>query len=246
MIRGRAPRVAEASPPPDRERMRHPQPAAPAIRPPLKIVSWNLLRLVGASLEDVIRLIRQEQPDVLLMQEATHEIDRLPERIGGHYARAPLPGRVHGLATWSPRRFARPPAVIPLPPGALVDRVCQAIDLGEFAVANVHLSHGQVLNRRQLRRIALALPPHAAVLGDYNLVGPALLPGFRDVGPRQPTHVMGDIVPVRLDRCLVRGLVCTDAAVLPRGTSDHRPIVVHLALAALPQRRGLAARLAGD
>ena len=54
--------------------------------------------------------------------------------------------------------------------------------LEEFAVANVHLSHGQVLNRRQLRVIAQVLPPRAAVLGDYNLLGPALLPGFRVEG----------------------------------------------------------------
>jgi len=88
-----------------------------------------------------------------------------------------------------------------------------------------------VLNRRQLRRIARALPERAAVLGDYNLVGPALLPGFDDVGPRHPTHVMGDIVPLRIDRCLVRDLTCLYSAVLPRRRSDHRPIAVTLAVA---------------
>ena len=87
----------------------------------------------------------------------------------------------------------------------MFDRVCQIVDLGSIAVANVHLSHGQFLNRRQLRRIAKALPHRAAVVGDYNLVGPALLPGFRDVGPREPTHIAGDMVPLRIDRCLVRG-----------------------------------------
>ncbi|MGH1591061.1 endonuclease/exonuclease/phosphatase family protein [Methylobacterium phyllosphaerae] len=195
---------------------------------PFKIVSWNLLRRTGAAVDDVAALVDQEKPDLLLMQEATRAIGFLLDRIGGHYAWAPLPGRIHGLAMWSPRPWPAPPRVITLPSGALVHRVCQILDLGEFGVANVHLSHGQMLNRRQLRRIVGELPPRAAVLGDYNIVGPALIPGFRDVGPRQPTHAMVDVLPLRLDRCLARGLVCHDHAVLPRGPSDHRPIVVHL------------------
>jgi endonuclease/exonuclease/phosphatase (EEP) superfamily protein YafD len=198
--------------------------------PGLKIISWNLLRLKGASLEDVARLIDAQAPDLLLLQEATHAIDGLPARAGGAYARTPLPGRIHGLAIWSRQPMARPPTVLPLPAGTLVHRIAQVLDLGAFAVANVHLSHGQLLNRRQLRRLAATLPPRAAVLGDFNLVGPVLLPGFHDVGPRAPTHVMGDLVPLRIDRCLVRGLQCQDTDVLPRGNSDHRPIVVRLML----------------
>jgi endonuclease/exonuclease/phosphatase (EEP) superfamily protein YafD len=203
-----------------------------------KIISWNLLRLRGAMLSDVVDLVERERPDLLLMQEATHEMDGLPGRLGGHYARAPLPGRIHGVAMWSRRRLPDP-IVLPLPAGALVHRVCQIIDLGEFGVANVHLSHGQVLNRRQLRTIARVLPHRAAVLGDYNLLGPALLPGFHDVGPRAPTHVMGEIVPIRIDRCLARGLVCSGARVLPRSTSDHRPILVRLTVA--DEKRATAA-----
>ncbi len=194
----------------------------------MRIVSWNLLRRTGASIEDVIRLIESERPDLLLMQEATREIDLLPSRLSGHYSRSPLPGRIHGVACWSPRPFLSPPLVWPLQPGALVRRVCQVIDCGAFAVANVHLSHGQMLNRRQLRMIAKRLPARGAVLGDYNLVGPALLPGFRDVGPREATHRMADMVGVRLDRCLVRGLECRHAAVLPHRSSDHHPIPVEL------------------
>ncbi len=200
--------------------------------PARKIISWNLLRLTGASLADIAGLIEQERPDLLLMQEATQALDGLCVRVGGHFARVQLPGRIHGPAIWSPTPWRHPPVVLTLPSGSVVHRVCQLLDCGDFAVANVHLSHGQLLNRRQLRHIALALPPHAAVLGDYNLVGPVLLAGFRDVGPRRSTHRMADMVPLRLDRCLVRGLVCRHAGVLPRGASDHRPIVVHLALAA--------------
>ncbi|MCJ2053755.1 endonuclease/exonuclease/phosphatase family protein [Methylobacterium sp. J-070] len=197
-------------------------------RAPFKIVSWNLLRRTGAAVDDVAALVAREKPDLLLMQEATRAIGFLLDRIGGHYAWAPLPGRIHGLAMWSPKPWPAPPRVITLPSGALVHRVCQILDLGDFGVANVHLSHGQMLNRRQLRRIVGELPPRAAVLGDYNIVGPALIPGFRDVGPRQPTHAMVEVLPLRLDRCLARGLICHEHAVLPRGRSDHRPIVVHL------------------
>ena len=191
------------------------------------IISWNLLRLTGATIADVTSMVRRERPDLLLLQEATEAMNALPGVLGGHYARVPLPGRIHGLAMWSPHAIPQP-RVLRLPSGAVVDRVCQIVQLRDFAVVNVHLSHGQVLNRRQLRHIAGHLPHRAAVLGDYNLVGPALLPGFRDVGPREPTHVCADVVPLRLDRCYVRGLACGRAAALDRAGSDHRPIVVRL------------------
>ena len=197
----------------------------------MKIISWNLLRRVGATLDDVVHLIARERPDVLLMQEATQMVEHLPSRVGGEVRRAPLPGRIHGPAIWTPGAMHSRPVTVDLPRGTHFDRHSLILDLGEFAVANVHLSHGQVLNRRQLRRLGRVLPDRAAVLGDYNLVGPALLPGFRDVGPRRATHLMADVVPIRLDRCLVRGLVCTESAVLPRGKSDHRPIMVNLKLA---------------
>jgi endonuclease/exonuclease/phosphatase (EEP) superfamily protein YafD len=197
----------------------------------VKIISWNLLRLKGASVHDLARLIRHEHPDLLLMQEATHDIGALVSIVGGDFARVPLPGRIHGLAMWSPTPMRQRPFTVHLPAGSMFQRVSQVLDLGDFAVANVHLSHGQVLNRRQLRRLARHLPPRAAVLGDFNLLGPALLPGFRDVGPRHATHRMVDILPLRIDRCLVRGLTCSDTAVLPRHASDHRPIMVRLAAA---------------
>ncbi len=200
-----------------------------------KIISWNLLRLTGATSDEVAALVRCHQPDVLLLQEATLAMNALPILLGGHYARVPLPGRIHGLAVWSPRPF-HAPRVLHLPAGALVDRVAQIVDLGAFSVANVHLSHGQLLNRRQLRHIAAHLPARAAVLGDYNLVGPALLPGFRDVGPREPTHVCADVVPLRLDRCYVRGLACFMARALDRAGSDHRPIMVRLSSMAAEAR----------
>ncbi len=193
-----------------------------------KLISWNLLRLTGASLDDVVRLIKREDPDLLLMQEATREMDGLIKRLGGQYQRNLMPGRVHGLAVWSPVPLPKVPVVLPLQAGAMFHRVCQIVDLGSITIANVHLSHGQILNRRQLRRIARVLPYRAAVVGDYNLIGPTLLPGFRDVGPREPTHVAGDVVPLRIDRCLIRGVACLEARTLLREASDHRPIVVRL------------------
>jgi len=209
----------------------------------IKLISWNLLRLTGASLDDVVRLIRREHPDLLLMQEVTRAMDGLTKRVGGQYQRNLMPGRVHGLAVWSPVPLLKSPVVLPLPSGAMFDRVCQIVDLGPIAVANVHLSHGQILNRRQLRRIAKVLPYRAAVVGDYNLIGPALLPGFRDVGPRGSTHIAGDMVPLRIDRCLVRGVACLEARALLREASDHRPIVVSLNILAHLQATAATAKI---
>ncbi len=193
-----------------------------------KIISWNLLHSTGARLEAVAALAQRQQPDLLLMQEATAGIDHLPQRLGGHYARVALPGRHHGLAAWSPQPLHSPAVSLVLQRGLIVKRVCQLIDLGCLTVANVHLSHGQMLNRRQLRRIAAALPERAAILGDCNMVGAPFLPGFRDVGARQATHRMQNMIPLRLDRCFTRGIACTAAEVLDQGASDHKPLQVTL------------------
>jgi endonuclease/exonuclease/phosphatase family metal-dependent hydrolase len=162
------------------------------------------------------------------MQEATAIIDKLPRRAGGHYARIPLPGRHHGLAAWTRDGLPVQASSLPLQRGLLVRRVAQILVLARFRLANVHLSHGQLLNRFQLRQVAKALPGPAAILGDCNLIGPAPLRGFNDVGPRQATHRSVNVVPLRLDRCFIRGLRCTSAEVLERSGSDHRPIVVVL------------------
>jgi endonuclease/exonuclease/phosphatase family metal-dependent hydrolase len=194
-----------------------------------KIISWNLLHSIGARVENVAALAQRHQPDLLLMQEATAEIDHLPERLGGHYARIALPGRQHGLAAWSPHRQVSPATSLPLQRGLIVQRVCQIVNIGSFSVANVHLSHGQIMNRRQLRRIAAALPERAAILGDCNMVGAPFLPGYKDVGSRQATHRMSNVIPLRVDRCFIRNLHCIAFDVLDQGASDHRPLKVVLA-----------------
>lgn len=201
----------------------------------MKIISWNLLRLTGAAVEDVATLARHEKPDVLLMQEATREMEALPSLLGGHFHRLSWLGRIHGLAVWSPHRFAVPRA-LSLPasrlPGRLPRRRAQIVQVGEMTFANVHLSHGQLLNRRQLARIAAHLRGRpSAIIGDFNIVGPVILPGFTDVGPREPTHFASNVVPFRLDRCLVHGLTCRHADALAFGPSDHRPIRLELAFA---------------
>ncbi len=207
----------------------------------MKVISWNLWRLEGAGIEDVAALLERERPDVLLMQEATQHLDLLPTLAGGHYHRLPWPGRIHGLAFWSRHNFATP-QILPLPasslPGRLPRRRSQIVQVGDIVFANVHLSHGQLLNRRQLMRVAAALNGRpSAIIGDYNAVGPSLIPGFADVGPREPTHFGGTVVPFRLDRCLVHGVACLSAAALDFGPSDHRPIVLELQVAAATAKR---------
>jgi endonuclease/exonuclease/phosphatase family metal-dependent hydrolase len=201
----------------------------------LKVISWNLLRLVGATVDDVVALAKREKPDVLLMQEATKHIEALPALIGGHFHRLSWLGRIHGLAAWSPHHFAVPRA-LSLPasrlPGALPRRRAQLVQVGDITFANVHLSHGQLLNRLQIGRAAAALRGKpSAIIGDYNMVGPIVLPGFADVGPREPTHFASNVVPFRLDRCLVHGLACRSADALDFGPSDHRPIRLELTVA---------------
>ena len=198
------------------------------------IISWNLLHRSGATLEQVKRLISRHHPDLFLMQEATALIDQIPLDMGGYYVRNALPGRTHGLAAWSPKPFHAPATTLPLQSGLIVKRISQIINMGDYVVANVHLSHGQVLNRRQLRRLAKTLPYCAVIMGDCNLLGPSLLAGFADVGPRHRTHYLDTVESFRLDRCFVRGLWCDTADVLDRGNSDHRPIMVQLSTISAP------------
>ena len=107
-------------------------------------------------------------------------------------------------------------------------RRSQIVQVGEITFANVHLPYGQLLNLRQLSRIAAALHGKpSAIIGDYNAVGPSLIPGFADVGPREVTHFGGNVVPFRLDRCLApTASPALFACTLDFGPSDHRPIVL--------------------
>lgn len=196
----------------------------------MKIISWNLLHSGGAEIAHVEALIARHRPDLMLMQEATERIDALPRHVGGFYARMVLPGRLHGLAAWSVLPLLQPSRALPLQRGLIVRRICQIVEVAGITVANVHLSHGQVLNRWQLRQIARVLPERAAICGDCNMLGTPLLPGFHDAGPRLPTHRPTRLLPLRLDRCFLRGIGCTAAVRLGRAASDHHPIMMTLAL----------------
>jgi endonuclease/exonuclease/phosphatase family metal-dependent hydrolase len=199
----------------------------------VKVISWNLLRLDqgGASVRDIAALIDEQKPDLVLLQEAFPDVERIPDMVGGTLYHEPMPSRLYGLAAWSPHEVT-PRDAVTLPvsrmPGRLPPRVAQLLHVGGITFANVHLSHGQWLNRWQLMRLSSTLHGPAAVIGDFNAVGPTLLPGFRDIGPRGRTHMCGTMIPLRLDRCLARGIRCLHGTILDRGASDHHPILLKL------------------
>ena len=204
----------------------------------MRILSWNLLRTGGAGVDDIRRLVNAHQPDLVLMQEATAPIDALPDRLGGNYLRAPMHRRKHGLAAWSPRPFATMTVALPLatrldlpaPVFRLVEqRIALIVHIGATELATVHLDHGQFANRHQLRHLLHVCPKLGALIGDYNALGATNLPGFTDIGPRSTTHRAYGIVPVRIDRCLVRTPNEASAIALAYGASDHRPILVEMA-----------------
>lgn len=202
------------------------------------ILSWNLLMRAGAGTADIRRLVDTHHPDLVLLQEATTAIDRLPELLGGQYVRRAMPGRSHGLAAWSESPFTTEtvslPAAgrldIPVPIfRSIAPRIALVVRILGVDIANVHLDHGQWANRRQLRHLLASCPGIGMVIGDYNALGTTTLPGFSDVGPRRPTHTAYGVIPVRLDRCLSRGGQVTRSTALARGNSDHRPILVECA-----------------
>ena len=197
----------------------------------MKILSWNLLYRKGAAAADVAQLIEEHRPDLVLLQESTTGIRRLPTHAGGRFYELPWKGKTYALAAWSAEAELEISS-LELPfsrvPGKFPPRVAQIIRFEGMSIANVHLSHGQLLNRRQLRKIAKSIEGPLAIVGDFNAVGLVLLRGFKDVGPKRITHMAKRVVPFRLDRCLVRDLTCSNVKALKRGPSDHCPMVFDL------------------
>jgi endonuclease/exonuclease/phosphatase family metal-dependent hydrolase len=144
-----------------------------------------------------------------------------------------MQSRIYGLAAWSPHPFP-PSMALRLPysilPGRVPPRLAQIISFGGITIVNVHLSHGQFLNRFQLRHIMERVQGPSAIIGDFNAVGPVGFQGFSDIGPRMRTHRAGNIIALRLDRCIARGLVCSASEVLDKGPSDHHPMVLDMAV----------------
>ncbi len=210
---------------------------------PLRVLSWNLLRRVGARAEDVAGLIRQHKPDLVLLQECTADIAAVTGLVGGHFCRQPMERRIYGLAAWSAEPFAASQALglpVSVLPGRVPPRLAQLVKFRGVHIANVHLSHGQFLNRWQLLHIAQVLEDGpAAIIGDFNAVGAIPLPGFRDIGPRRRTYRAGNVVALRLDRCMGRGLSCAASEVLEKGNSDHHPMLLDLRLGASVMPTGI-------
>src|SRR6202051_699807 len=88
----------------------------------LRVVSWNLLRRVGAGVGDGARRVKSHHPDLLFLQEATEEIAALPSLVGGHFFRHGMERRIYGLAAWSPHPFP-PTTALRLPASVLPGRV---------------------------------------------------------------------------------------------------------------------------
>ena len=193
----------------------------------MKVISWNLWHRGGAVLAHLAALIEAERPDLLLMQEAKPNLSELTDVVGGHFHFLALPKRVYGLGAWTPHDIPKQ-EFVELPssklPGRVPPRLAQLLHVRGIGFANVHLSHGQLLNRRQVRTAAKRLEGPAAIIGDYNAVGAISLTGFHDAGPRKRTHKFR----TRLDRCLIRQIECKGATVLDRGPSDHHPIRMEL------------------
>jgi len=202
--------------------------APPAAAAPLRLLSWNLLRQVGADAVDVARLIARYDVDIALLQEACDRAEDLSALVGGSYHRSRFPGRVHGPAIWARSNLGQI-REIPLAHGAAIRRHALAAEIEGVSLACVHLSHGQLCNRRQARQAVDSLAGAAVIAGDFNMLGPLNLQGFEEVGPREPTHRARGVLPVRIDRCFVRGLIALDSRALDRGPSDHRPILIDLA-----------------
>jgi hypothetical protein len=104
----------------------------------LRVVSWNLLRRVGANVEDVARLVKSHHPDLLLLQECTEDIVSLPSLVGGNFFRQPMQSRIYGLAAWSPHALPQSTA-IRLPysilPGQVPPRLAQIIAVRGMTIA---------------------------------------------------------------------------------------------------------------
>src|SRR6195952_799610 len=139
----------------------------------LRVVSWNLLRRVGAGVDDVARLVKTHHPDLLLLQECTEEIMCLPTLVGGHFFRHPMQSRIYGLAAWSPVPLPQSTA-IRLPysilPGRVPPPLAATISIRGMTIANGRRSHGQFLTRFQLPHIMEQLQGPAAIIGDFNAV----------------------------------------------------------------------------
>lgn len=205
----------------------------------LRILSWNVLRGMGATRDDVFRLATMTKADIICLQETEPNNTR---RLTADYwiFHAPFINRKQGVALCLSRsRFPEEPAF-------------QSIDLAWegrnrphrraaiahtdlIGVASIHLSHDQIFNRYQIRQTRQRLTAQrqasypCAICGDTNALGPTPARGFKDNGPKSQTHLMLGLIGVRIDRFLTRNLRVTQRTAYEPGPSDHRPILIEAA-----------------
>ena len=122
------------------------------------------------------------------------------------------------------------------PARRMVVRCTTDLGAGELIVHGTHMSHITHLSPAQYRRLARLLPPldrPALLAGDMNMWGPpasSFFPGWRRavVGRTWPSHRPHS----QLDHVLVTPAVTVvDARVAAASGSDHRPVVVTVAVA---------------
>ena len=125
----------------------------------LRILSWNVARATGSRLDAVAAVVREEAPDLLLLQEAVDDALRLPRLLGGDVrfepafriaaAKRATGVAAEGMALWSPTRLDGVGGMNlggwPWPRVALWCR------LGGLTVCNLHLSHLPRQQRRPAR-----------------------------------------------------------------------------------------------
>ena len=127
-----------------------------------------------------------------------------------------------------------------------VVRCTTDLGAGEMVIHGTHMSHITHLSPAQYRRLARLLPPPdrpALLAGDMNMWGPpasSFFPGWRRavIGRTWPSHRPHS----QLDHILVTPAVTVlDARVAAASGSDHRPVVVTVAVpgtAGTPGRAG--------
>ncbi len=220
----------------------------------LRVLCWNLHHGVGEDgkldLERIAKLIREQEPDVVALQEVDNkcrrsksvdqaaELARLTGMHGAFGKAMDYDGGEYGQAILS--RYPIGETKVHRLPGEGEPRIAFEAgieaDGGKFAFVTVHLDHQR--EERRLKQVETLV----AVLGEVE--GPVILAGdFNDVPGSAALKAFGDpwravekkepalTCPagkprVEIDHIFVRGFVpAGKAEVLPEAVaSDHRPV----------------------
>lgn len=216
----------------------------PAADETLAVMTWNTAHGHESSLDRIAAVVRDVDPDLVLLQE-THADEA--ERIASEIDMVARPGTMSKSALFSSAgaRLVRSRELAP-------DRWGRSIDVYRdrgIAIANTHLAVDDGVRRGQMSVVVDTLRESAVTLlaGDLN-AGPesetlAALEdaGWTNISGTEPTFPERE---ERLDYILAsRDVAVRSARVIDTGASDHRPVVVRLSLTS-PARA--AARPEGD